>query len=271
MTKVYISGPITGITNYKQNFEEATKEIRAAFGDDVEIINPSYFADIFRGSHEEYMQMCRRLWELTKPDVLYQLRGWEDSRGCNRERGWADTEGAVVMRQSAEDTEEIKPEPKGYVRKAPTEKTCPICGKTFEAVGRTKYCSAECRAKATREQNKQSQQRHKDAKHSHTAEPKTPEIEIIQAKSNLVETEKQAREQGISYGKLKAQQYQETLKAVEDKEPEDHCEGCVYAIVDCVNGLEIPACECTERCDNYDHYTAEKKEAPIDNEAGTMR
>lgn len=102
--KIYISGPITGHTDYKQKFEKAAEELQKTVPN-AQIINPVYLADVFDDVHEAYMQVCRKIWEVTQPDTIYFLHGWEYSRGCQREKGWADADNCTCICQSLEVTE----------------------------------------------------------------------------------------------------------------------------------------------------------------------
>lgn len=92
--RVYISGPITGVPDYMENFELAEKElIEKGFA----VVNP---AKINYGmpedmAYEEYMEIDIRLIDLC--DAIYMIRGWEMSRGANREYGYALGKGKVIM------------------------------------------------------------------------------------------------------------------------------------------------------------------------------
>ena len=92
--RVYISGPITGVSDYMEKFELAEKElIEKGFA----VVNP---AKINYGmpedmTYEEYMEIDIRLIDLC--DAIYMIRGWEMSRGANREYGDALGKGKVIM------------------------------------------------------------------------------------------------------------------------------------------------------------------------------
>lgn len=92
--RVYISGPITGVQDYMEKFEAAEKElIEKGFT----VVNP---AKINYGmpddmTYEEYMEIDIRLIDLC--DAIYMIRGWEMSRGANREYGYALGKDKVIM------------------------------------------------------------------------------------------------------------------------------------------------------------------------------
>ena len=94
--RVYISGPITGVSDYMEKFELAEKElIEKGFA----VVNP---AKINYGmpedmTYEEYMEIDIRLIDLC--DAIYMIRGWDMSRGANREYGYASGLGKTIMYQ----------------------------------------------------------------------------------------------------------------------------------------------------------------------------
>ena len=82
--RLYISGPITGIENYRRIFQGA-KDALLAKGYDV--VNPAELTEVIGDSfsYDEIMRIDR----LERCDVLVQLPGWEKSRGANIEYGYA--------------------------------------------------------------------------------------------------------------------------------------------------------------------------------------
>lgn len=85
--RIYISGPITGTTDYLLRFEAAEKLLKKRFPQ-AEIINP---AEVCRSlpesfSHADYMDICLTL--LKKCEKLYLMNGWERSEGCREECGF---------------------------------------------------------------------------------------------------------------------------------------------------------------------------------------
>ena len=86
--KIYLSGPITGVENYKENFAAAEREARERLSDwEPEIFNPANIILPKDATHEDYMKICMR--ELAKCDTIYMMNGWQESRGACREYGYA--------------------------------------------------------------------------------------------------------------------------------------------------------------------------------------
>ena len=83
--RIYISGPMTNVKNYKENFARAEKQLRA---DGHEVINPAAVDMILHNaSYEEYMKVDMFLLDMC--DAVYMLKGWQQSCGANREYGYA--------------------------------------------------------------------------------------------------------------------------------------------------------------------------------------
>lgn len=92
--RVYISGPITGVPDYMEKFEKAEKELTEK---GLAVVNPAKInyrmpEDM---TYEEYLEIDIRLIDLC--DAIYMIRGWEMSRGANREYGYALGKGKVIM------------------------------------------------------------------------------------------------------------------------------------------------------------------------------
>lgn len=89
-SKIYISGAITGVTDYMKHFQSAEDEINEINAKDgVMVFNPAKIsANMPEGtSYEEYMKVAFCLLEMC--DTIYMLKGWKNSRGANREYGYA--------------------------------------------------------------------------------------------------------------------------------------------------------------------------------------
>lgn len=83
MARVYISGPITGVENYKALFENAENKLRYM---GYEVINPARI-DFECLSWDEYMKVDLELLKMC--DAIVMLEGWKNSPGACVERGYA--------------------------------------------------------------------------------------------------------------------------------------------------------------------------------------
>lgn len=91
MTSVYISGPMEGVKDYEIKFKEAEYKL---ITDGCAVINPAVING--RGmTREELLELDIEL--LDKCDVIYMLKGWQQSRGANREYGFALGRGIATM------------------------------------------------------------------------------------------------------------------------------------------------------------------------------
>jgi nucleoside 2-deoxyribosyltransferase len=96
MTRVYISGPISGTSDFMYRFEDAEKYLT---GKGYSVINPvkigaSLPLDM---TYEEIMEIDMLL--LDDADAIYMLLGWQTSVGANREYGYALGKGKEIMKQ----------------------------------------------------------------------------------------------------------------------------------------------------------------------------
>lgn len=92
--KVYISGAITGTTDYLDRFEKAEKELTEK---GYVVINPAKVNAMMpvETTYEEYMKMSMTMLDMC--DYIYMLKGWQQSRGANREYGYALGTDKVIM------------------------------------------------------------------------------------------------------------------------------------------------------------------------------
>ena len=90
--RIYISGPITNVLDYKEKFARAEQNLKAKYPD-AEIINPTVL-DKLPLTYDEYMELDLRL--LGMCEGIYMLKGWEDSKGSNREYGYALAKGKAI-------------------------------------------------------------------------------------------------------------------------------------------------------------------------------
>lgn len=78
---IYISGAITGDSNYKEKFQKAKKDLEAR---GYNVINPAELEPLMGTSWEEYMKWDIA-WLLTC-DGIYMLKDWKQSRGARIEQ-----------------------------------------------------------------------------------------------------------------------------------------------------------------------------------------
>ena len=90
--RIYISGPITNVLDYKEKFARAEQNLKTKYPD-AEIINPTVL-DKLPLTYDEYMELDLRL--LGMCEGIYMMEGWEDSKGANREYGYALAKGNAI-------------------------------------------------------------------------------------------------------------------------------------------------------------------------------
>ena len=96
MMKVYISGAITGTDDYMERFKAAEERLTR---EGMSVINPAHANSYMPEdtTYEEYMKVSFCLLEMC--DAIYMLRGWEESRGANREYGYALAKDMIIMHE----------------------------------------------------------------------------------------------------------------------------------------------------------------------------
>lgn len=88
---IILSGPITGVPDYKQRFAIAyclaREDHRKAHGKEASVFNPAALPD---GRTEEwYMQRCHEAIFASPKATMLQLKGWQQSEGCVSEHALA--------------------------------------------------------------------------------------------------------------------------------------------------------------------------------------
>ena len=97
--KVYISGGITNVPNFKERFKSAETHLR---GLGFNVINPAELNNVMLGEfkHGEYRATCIPLLSLS--DCIYLLDGWQESEGVKREVRQSRVFGLSIVTQRAE-------------------------------------------------------------------------------------------------------------------------------------------------------------------------
>ena len=93
--KAYISGPMEGVKDYLDDFQ-VVEEALMELGDVV--VNPAKLDKAVKGrgiSREDYLELDLEL--LKWCDAIVMLDGWQQSRGCNREYGYAVAAGKSII------------------------------------------------------------------------------------------------------------------------------------------------------------------------------
>lgn len=103
----YLSGPITGHKDYRRQFAKAAATLKEM---GYNVINPAELGaalPLDQMSYEDIMKIDMEL--LATADYLVQLPGWEDSKGANRELGFALGTDKIIVSLEQLLTKEVTP------------------------------------------------------------------------------------------------------------------------------------------------------------------
>lgn len=89
--KIYIAGPISNDPNYKERFAKAEEKLIAK---GHAVINPVKNLGF---TYKEYIDMG--LCELMRCDVIYLLKGFDESNGALLEYAYAETTGMRIIEE----------------------------------------------------------------------------------------------------------------------------------------------------------------------------
>ena len=91
--RIYISGPITNVIDYKEKFARAEQNLKAKYPN-AEIINPTVL-DKLPLEYDEYMKLDLMLLDMC--DAIYMMNGWEKSKGACIEFGYATAKELIIL------------------------------------------------------------------------------------------------------------------------------------------------------------------------------
>lgn len=97
--RIYLSGPITGVGNYREQFQAAAEKLREeGFSD---IVNPAELCEVLpaTASWDDYMRIDLELLEMC--EVIVLLPGWQASLGSQREYGYAMAKDMLIWEMKA--------------------------------------------------------------------------------------------------------------------------------------------------------------------------
>lgn len=96
---IYISGAITGTTDFIERFAEAEDEMRLCGY--LEVFNPTKLSFGDDLNHEQYMELC--LTALEWCDFIYMIPGWKNSKGARMEYEFARENNICVLVRPGDD------------------------------------------------------------------------------------------------------------------------------------------------------------------------
>ncbi len=99
MTRIYLSGPITGHEDYLEHFSEVEEKLLNDFNGQVEVINPARILSELpdSASWKECMRICYKLLDMA--DAICMLSGWDKSKGACIEYGYAYAKDLILMKE----------------------------------------------------------------------------------------------------------------------------------------------------------------------------
>lgn len=94
--RIYLSGAITGTSDYMERFRVAEEKLTQ---DGYIVFNPAAVnAMMPKGTtYEEYMQVSLTLLDMC--DAICMMDGWRDSKGANREYGYALAKDMIIVEE----------------------------------------------------------------------------------------------------------------------------------------------------------------------------
>lgn len=94
--RVYLSGAITGTTDYMERFKAAEEKLIL---DGHTVFNPAAVNSMMPAetTYAEYMRVSFTLLDMC--DAIYMMRGWQDSKGANREYGYAHAKDIKILEE----------------------------------------------------------------------------------------------------------------------------------------------------------------------------
>ena len=94
--RIYISGKVTGTSDYRFRFLSAERLLRSKGFD---VINP-VAVNAMLPKDTDYMQYINMgLQLLSDCDALYLLEGWKDSKGASLEKAYAECMGIHILHE----------------------------------------------------------------------------------------------------------------------------------------------------------------------------
>lgn len=94
MSKIYISGKITGIDNYAELFENAENLLKSK---GFEVINPVKLNHLHDKTWQSYMK--EDIKALMDCDAIYMLKNWHQSKGAIIEKKLASEVGIQIINE----------------------------------------------------------------------------------------------------------------------------------------------------------------------------